>query len=504
MSKPAVDEAVPNDYFPCGTLPPMKWRDVPPPVSLRAMVGPSVILAGLALGSGEFVIWPYITYKSGFILFWTCLVSVTTQYFMNMEIARWSLVTGESAITGFCRVSRWWAPVFLVLNLVPWMIPAWAKGAAQMVSWMAWGASPDATGRLTSPYVMPMAVASLLICGAILTLGPVIYETVERIQMFLVGGILIVVAVLAVLLVRGDAVTAMLGSPLHVAELKNFSTFGIPWDLLLGAIAFAGAGGTMNLGQSNYVKEKGYAMGHYIGRITSPITGKEEPISELGYHFRPTEQNLSRWRQWWFRAGVEHFVSFWMTCVFCLVLLTLIAYSVFYTTDGTLADQAQQFKSGTDFLWGEALYIRDKFGAGLRVGFFLMGVAIFLTTEFGVLDVAARISTDIVKVNWLEENSKWSEARLYYTFLWGMIAFGSLFLISGIQEDGLALFQLTSALNGGVMFLYCILLVYVNRWRLPEAVRMSTPRLLIMLWAVVFFGFFAVAALWDKLNLWLG
>ncbi|MEZ6048907.1 MAG: Nramp family divalent metal transporter [Planctomycetaceae bacterium] len=54
-----------------------------------------------SLGSGEFILWPYITFKSGFIFFWACFMGVITQYFVNMEIERYTLVTGESAITGF-------------------------------------------------------------------------------------------------------------------------------------------------------------------------------------------------------------------------------------------------------------------------------------------------------------------------------------------------------------------------------------------------------------------
>ena len=53
-----------------------------------------------------------------------------------------------------------------------------------------------------------------------------------------------------------------------------------------------------------------------------------------------------------------------------------------------------------------------------------MGVAILFTTEFGVLDAASRISTDIVKVAWLRDNPRWSEGRLYFAFLWGEIAAG--------------------------------------------------------------------------------
>ena len=45
--------------------------------------------------------------------------------------------------------------------------------------------------------------------------------------------------------------------------------------------------------------------------------------------------------------------------------------------------------------------------------FHVMGIAILLTTEFGVLDSASRISSDIVKVNWLRDNPRWTESKLF-------------------------------------------------------------------------------------------
>jgi hypothetical protein len=95
----------PADVVVPGTLPPLRTRDLPAPVSLRQMIGPSVMLAGLALGSGEYVLWPYITFRSGFTFFWACVLGVVTQFFVNMEITRWALATGESAVAGFSRLS---------------------------------------------------------------------------------------------------------------------------------------------------------------------------------------------------------------------------------------------------------------------------------------------------------------------------------------------------------------------------------------------------------------
>lgn len=498
------DEIVPDGVIPHGVLPPLRYRDMPEVVPLRRMLGPSIILAGLALGSGEFVLWPNIVYHSKFVFFWACILGVATQYFLNMEIIRWTLATGESAITGFCRLSKHWAWVFLILNVVPWMIPAWAKGAADLTSWLIFGAEYSPDGGVASPYVLPLAIGGLLVCGAILTAGPVVYETVEKVQGFLVTSIVVMVLVLAVLVVRWDAVVALLQGTLTIGRLPD--TPALSTAMLLGALAFAGAGGTLNLGQSNFIKDKGYGMGAYIGRITSPITGQEEAVVEVGYHFRDTELNRQRWQHWWRSASTEHFISFFLTCLVCLVALTLICYSVFYTPEGEYAaDVRSGGRSDLTFIAEQADGIAARLptaGDWARTMFLIMGTAILLTTEFGVLDACSRISTDIVKVNWLRDNDRWSESRLYYLFLWGTIVFGVVIL--ALAPGTLAMFEMAASLNGMVMFLYSGTLLYLNRRALPPGVRMSLWRCAILLWSVLFFGFFTVWLIWDWVSRLLG
>jgi hypothetical protein len=265
-------------------------------------------------------------------------------------------------------------------------------------------------------------------------------------------------------------------------------------------LAFAGAGGTLNLGQSNYIKDKGYGMGRFIGRITSPITGREEPISEVGYHFPLTDENLARWRIWWRRAGTEHFVNFFLTCVICLVLLTLISYMVFYDEEGNLRSGSEKYSENIGFVWGEANHLARMVGPAAKILFLVMGVAILLTTEFGVLDAASRISCDVVKTAWLRENRFWSESRLYYVCLWGMILLASGILLLEmvkVNVGAFALFKLTSAMNGGVMFLYCAALLFLNTRRLPPGIRMNRWRQVVLVWAILFFGFFAAWAVWS-------
>jgi len=497
--RPTVpNDMVSDNVVPHGTLPPLRYRDLPAPVPLRKMIGPGIILAGLALGSGEFVLWPYITYKSQFVFFWACLLGVTTQYFLNMEITRWTLATGESAITGFIRLSKHWAWVFLLMNTVPYVIPAWAKGAADILSWLIWEPSFNDQGELVARHSTALAIGSMILCGVILTAGPVLYNTVERVQMVLVGLIIALVIVLSVWLLkdRPDAIVAQaraavtFGAPHHVPEFDEQLTVAA----LLGALAFAGAGGTLNLGQSNYIKDKGYGMGAYIGRITSPITGKDEPITETGYFFQASDENRRRWRIWWRRASLEHFFSFYLTCLVSLVLLTLIAYVLFYDAEGNLVPGAGRYQENLAFIWAEAGTLAAMIGPAARVIFLIMGVAILLTTEFGILDAASRVSTDLVKVAWLRDRAWWSESRIYYVFLWGTIAVASgILLLKNAQVDvsAFTLFKLTAAMNGAVMFLYSMTLLYLNRRGLPPGVRMPRWRVVVMIWSVLFFGYFS-------------
>ena len=507
------DTLVPQDVIPRGSLPPLAYRDLPAPPKLFRLIGPGIILAGLALGSGEFVLWPYITYKSQFVFFWACLVGVTIQYFLNMEIARWTLATGETAVTGFIRLGKWWAVVFLLANLIPYMLPAWAVGAAKLASWFVVpptiemvNGTPQFTGA-ASGYVVAFSVGSMLLCGIILTAGPVIYNTVERLQMVLVALVLVLVLVIAILVVRADAITALVTSTVTFGNgqfLPDMSAgSGTDAAMLLGALAFAGAGGTLNLGQSNYIKDKGFGMGAHIGRITSPITGKEEPITEVGYHFHHTPENLQLWRRWWRLANWEHFLSFYLTCAFCLVVLTLISYSLFYTPEGSLRGDADHYGGDMFFIYGEANELRTLVGSAARWLFIVMGIAILLTTEFGVLDAVSRVATDLVKVAWLRDNQFWTESRLYYAFLWGEILVGSLTLLvldtETVEKNALGFFKYVSAMNGGIMCIYSATLLWLNCRYLPKPLRMSPLRMAVVTLSFFFFGTFAVWAVWSKI-----
>ena len=82
---------------------PLKTADLPPRTrSFWQLAGPGAVLVGLSIGAGELVMWPWITAKFGAGMAWAAALGVFLQLWINLEIGRWAIVTGEAPYTGFC------------------------------------------------------------------------------------------------------------------------------------------------------------------------------------------------------------------------------------------------------------------------------------------------------------------------------------------------------------------------------------------------------------------
>jgi hypothetical protein len=233
------------------------------------------------------LIWPYITTQAGVGLLWLATLGFLSQYFLNMEIERYTLATGETAVTGFSRFWKPWGIVFALGAILPNAFPGWAESAATALTYLTgWGES-------TVPWIVTVLLLSI---GLAITVSPVVYNTIERVEIVLV---VIIIAFLGLAIVIATDLSAWTEiAPRIVANLpRHINEIGIA--TILGAIAFAGAGGANNLCQSNYIRDENMGMGVHIPRIVSPITGEEEARSSTGYSFEVNEENLRRWDGWW-------------------------------------------------------------------------------------------------------------------------------------------------------------------------------------------------------------
>ena len=139
---PERGEASTRTEIPDKHVPAVEYTDLPEPLPMKKVLGPSVLLLAGAIGSGEYVLWPSIASQVGLVLVWLTILGVGTQYFLNMEIERYTLATGETAVTGFTRLWKPWGILFIFMGVLAWMWPGWATGGTTTLSF-ALGFSED-------------------------------------------------------------------------------------------------------------------------------------------------------------------------------------------------------------------------------------------------------------------------------------------------------------------------------------------------------------------------
>jgi len=449
--------------IPSRVLPPIGSQDLPEPVPLRKLVGASVVILATALGSGEFIIWPYITTQIGIAFLWLALVGFSMQYVINMEIERYTLATGETAVTGFTRFWKPWGIIFVLGAILPNAFPGWATGGATMINYMG----------LIGEGAIPIVASIVLVATALaLTLSPVVYQALEKIQMVLVS-------IIVLFLIIGVFAATEAGAWASVVTQAPGSVPRVPGAIaalgaatFLGAIAFAGAGGANNLTQSNYIRDKGLGMGGRMPKVVSPITGEEVAAPSLGYTFPLNEANMRRWRAWWKVANREHFITF-----FALGLAILIALSVLVWS--TVGGGVGGVEADLTFIDREATVLGNEIGGWFRTFFLFAGMVVLFSTSIGIMDYVSRLSASELKISFFPNSQTITESRIYFTLAWVIAIAGSLILLAGLDAP-LVLLIISASGGGVVMFLYSGMLIWMNTRVLPDAIKLKGWRLVAM------------------------
>jgi hypothetical protein len=457
------------DRFPAKHLAKPEIRPLPePPTSTWRIIGPGVIAAGVGLASGEFILFPYIASQVGLVFVWAALVGLFTQFFLNMEIERYTLATGETALTGFSRFWRHWGLVFAILTILANLWPGWVTSSATMVTYL-WGGD-----------VKWIVVGMLLVIGLVLTLAPVVYVVLERTEMLKVAAVLVLLGVGAFAAISADAWADV---PKIVTDASVPTELG--FALLLGALAFAGAGGGQNLVQSNWIRDKGFGMGRYVPRIKSPVTGKPEAAPSTGFIFEPTDENLGRWRSWWRFANREQLSTFVLITFLTILFTSLLAYSTVYGQ--------KDLPDDIGFIQVEGDRLGELVGGWFGTFFWIIGAFSLFAAALGIVDYTARLVADVIKTSYAQQTK---ESTLYFAVVWVLVAFGVLITVFGAAQP-LPLLVISACVGGVMMFIYSILLLVLNRRVLPDAIKIRGG-IAVLGWSVALFGVLSVLTIIDQ------
>lgn len=223
---------------------------------MLASIGPGIVVTGSVIGSGELINTPVQAATFGFILLWAVLLSCVIKYFLQVEIARHSLVENRTTFESIneCpgpkfRGTSWIGLLYMAGYLITTLPIIGIIGALGGLMHDLWplpsGHSPSIWGTL-----------GVLLAAIALWRG--VYDHLEKLVALLVAGFSISVGV-GVLLIQG---TEFRISAADVASGLNFSLGPEP---RAGAYAVLSLMGALGVAANElfmypyWILEKGYA-----------------------------------------------------------------------------------------------------------------------------------------------------------------------------------------------------------------------------------------------------
>ncbi|HJS24475.1 MAG TPA: Nramp family divalent metal transporter [Pyrinomonadaceae bacterium] len=453
-------------------------------------VGPGVIVLGASIGSGEFLLGPAAFVKYGLSLLWVVGLAALLQTLLNVELMRYTMATGEPAVTGFMRTrptSTFWAWFYAVLYFLQMGWPGWAGAAAGAVFFLAAKRLPGA-GESGRVYVI--GVGLYLLCGLILLVGRRIERTLEYLNWIMIAVIIAGLGVLAILFVPlstwGAAVVGFTGFDVNTGSFQ-FVPAGADFFLLGAFAAYAGGGGVANLTLSNWARDKGYGMSSSVGFIPAAVGGKKVALAHSGATFEPNAESLARWRGWWRIIRVDQWGVFFTGAVLGMTLPALL-YVTFVPagTDirglGIAAALAQAVATQKGAIFGGAIAI--------------LGVWILFKAQLDILEGMTRAVTDILWTGSARIRAwRGGDVRVvYYSVLvvislWGIVALR--------LTQPIILLSLSANMAGIVFIISAFHLLYINTRLLPVALRPPMWRRVALVALALFYGFFLTLWLWS-------
>ena len=232
----------------------------PPPATWAArcrQLGPSVVITGSIVGSGEQILTSSLGAAAGFSLLWWMLVCCWSKSIVQAELARYIVVSGDTYLRALNRIPGRlpgpagpvsWTLWFSLLSFIPGVIGMGGilGGAGQAVALLM----PAVDSRWLTLFIA-VAASAILYTGS--------YRRLEWTMLILVAGFTIATLIAAIAL-------QFTKYRLSTSDLAAGLRFDFPLEHLLLALAVYGATGVNSAEISTYSYwciEKGYP--HFIG-----------------------------------------------------------------------------------------------------------------------------------------------------------------------------------------------------------------------------------------------
>jgi len=420
---------------------------------------------------------PIVTARFGGMMLWIATLAIILQSFLNTEVIRYALYTGEPIFTGYLRTKpgpRFWSIIYMICD-ASMFFPAFAGTLAQLVvaAYLGEGNMPGPEHKWA---IMWVGITVSLLSFVLMLFGGKIYNMLVACMTFKVIWVLGFLFFVDFFLAGWETWEPLLRGfffPFKDGQLM------IPADLkwkdlaaIAGFAAFAGAGGLGNATFSNYAREKGWGMGALVGAIPSAVGGLQITLSPLGTVFRPTAEAMGRWKKWWQYVFFDQYVVWVIGCFAGIMLPAAMSLRVIKLPDGEV--KPMQLASM------QAQGIADSFPDHRMLFWYLTiftGFLIIWFTQVQVIDNVTRRWADILWTGSAKarESSGGKVSRIYYSIamVYALVNCGMLVFTTIAGGTPLQILIVTAVGGGFAMSVSSFHTVYVNRRFLPRELRPS-------------------------------
>jgi hypothetical protein len=152
-----------------------------------------VLLAGASIGTGEWLFGPAVSAQYGGTLLWLATLSILGQLFVNLEVMRYTLYSGEPIMTGFFRMAPGpmvWTVVYVLLDFSAlWPYNASNAAVPLAAAWLGHlpgtGTVPFLGWTLTEgEFVTALGYMIFLLAFLPLIFGGTVYRMLEKVFTF--------------------------------------------------------------------------------------------------------------------------------------------------------------------------------------------------------------------------------------------------------------------------------------------------------------------------------
>jgi manganese transport protein len=328
-------------------------------------LGPGFILSASIVGSGELIATTTLGATAGFVAFWVILISCLVKVAVQLEFAKHTIVTGETAMEIFNKLpgpkigkGKWSVWLIFVSLILKFVQLGGMIGSSAIVLNMLFPNVP--------------VVIWVFVCG--LSVSVFIYNgyyfVIEKVSLFMVGmfTLLTVAAVFALNYTEYS---------ISLKELASGLTFKLNGEIItiaIGAFGLTGVASDEIIAYNYWCIEKGYAA----------YTGPQEDTPE-------------------WRARASGWINVMYLDAFVAMIIYTAVTAAFYLLGAAVLYSRGAIPAGNELIETVALVYTESLGKGIRTAYLIGAFFVLYSSLFASLAAWTRIFPDIFgQFQWID------------------------------------------------------------------------------------------------------